>query len=98
MDCQDDDDDDDDREIAHTRSPFLKSLTPSPISSTSPEISVPRMAGNAWTKMPYLCIFQSTGFNAAACTFTKISPEPGFGTGMSSTTSPPNFAFRRRAF
>lgn len=60
-------------------SPLAKVSTPSPSSSTVPAPSTPRTAGHSLTRTLYARIFQSAGFRAAARTFTRSSPEPGFG-------------------
>src|SRR2546426_7221562 len=76
------------RMCAITRSPGMKPCTPSPTCLTTPAISVPGEKGRSGLNWYLFWMRRTSGkFTPLAFTDTKSCPLPGFGEGMSSTTS-----------
>src|SRR5882762_1431221 len=73
---------------AITRSPGMKPCTPSPTCLTTPAISLPGEKGRSGLNWYLFWMRRTSGkFTPLAFTDTKSCPLPGFGEGMSSTTS-----------
>src|SRR5688572_25031158 len=72
--------------IASTRSPLLKSFTPSPISRTVPASSKPGGNGSGALNWYFPWVSNTSGkLTPAAATSISTSPAPGFGASTSST-------------
>src|SRR5216684_4329045 len=73
---------------AITRSPGMKPCTPSPTCLTTPVISLPGEKGSSGLNWYLFWMRRTSGkFTPLAFTDTRSCPLPGFGEGMSSTTS-----------
>src|SRR5687768_10249430 len=72
--------------IASTRSPLLKSFTPSPVSRTMPASSKPGGNGSGALNWYFPWVSNTSGkLTPAAATSISTSPAPGFGASTSST-------------
>src|SRR3982074_2435894 len=73
---------------AITRSPGMKTWTPSPTCLTTPAISLPGEKGRSGLNWYLFWMRRTSGkFTPLAFTETRSCPLPGLGEGMSSTTS-----------